>query len=560
MLAAPSRLVVADLGASRVVCGVFTADRSGKLILEHLTVAGLEGDVSSESLWREGVARALGNVGLSQRLMSQLSVALPGHLALTKFIKSPAVARSKRSKIIAFEAAQNIPYPLEEVVWDHLLIADDGTSLEIMLTAVKAETMLGLCAAVNSVGFSLSDVSPSSLALYNAFRLNYPEIKETTLIVDVGARSTQLLLVENKRFCGRNLPLGGNSVTQTVAEALRIDSAMAERLKIDLLSEEGMQLSNASPARAVHAAAEIFVTKLHAEIVRSMVNLRLQMSSLNPTAIYVTGGGSQFESLLTILQDRMKLPVQRFATLRRVEVSPEVRNSRAQSSSALLAQLVGLASGLVLRKRPTVNLLPPVVRDELAFRRRQPMLIAAAALVVVALIPPLHHFHSMAKAGEDQTAKIESQTLPLRQMSSRHAELIEAIERARKEVADLQGVVDRKTSWLRFFADIQSRLVAIEDVWLESLVVVRDPPAERSQITSNDASFDIRLVLNGRLLDQRNPLSKVSPESYERVKRLIASFGSSEFVATVEREQFDNSQPGILRFTFTLIVRPQILL
>jgi type IV pilus assembly protein PilM len=281
------------------------------------------------------------------------------------------------------------------------------------------------------------------------------------------------------------------------------------------------------------------------------------MSSQNPTSVYLTGGGAQFASMLTILQDKMKLPVHRFATLRRVEMSPDVRNGRVHQSSALLAQLVGLASGLILRKRPTVNLLPPVVRDELAFRRRQPLLIAAAAIIVVALIPPLHHFHSVAKAGQARVAKIEADIRPLRKIKSRQAALTEAIERAHKEVSDLQRLAASKTSWLRFFADIQSRLVDIEDVWLESLVIVHDPVAERAQNNSTLPQTDLRLVLNGRLVDQRNPLSKVSPESFERVKQLIASLSDSKFIAGVEREQFDNTQPGILRFNFTLIVRAE---
>ena len=64
----------------------------------------------------------------------------------------------------------------------------------------------------------------------------------------------------------------------------------------------------------------------------------------------------------------------------------------------------------------------------------------------------------------------------------------------------------------------------------------------------------MKLTLGGRLLDVANPVSNVSPESYERVKKLIASFTGSPFLTAVENERFDNTQPGLLRFDFTLVV------
>ena len=48
--------------------------------------------------------------------------------------------------------------------------------------------------------------------------------------------------------------------------------------------------------------------------------------------------------------------------------------------------------------------------------------------------------------------------------------------------------------------------------------------------------------------------SRVSAESLQRVKQLLASFAGSQFVAAVENEHFDNNQNGLLRFDFTLVL------
>jgi len=66
----------------------------------------------------------------------------------------------------------------------------------------------------------------------------------------------------------------------------------------------------------------------------------------------------------------------------------------------------------------------------------------------------------------------------------------------------------------------------------------------------------LRLQLSGRLLDRKNPVSRVSPDSYERVKTLLASFVDSQFISAVEKESFDPTTPGILRFDFILVIDP----
>jgi type IV pilus assembly protein PilM len=77
--------------------------------------------------------------------------------------------------------------------------------------------------------------------------------------------------------------------------------------------------------------------------------------------------------------------------------------------------------------------------------------------------------------------------------------------------------------------------------------------------TANPAADgeSLRLNVTGRLLDQKNPLSKVSRDSYNRVTDLLASFSDSQYIVAVEDERFDNTQEGILRFDFTLVVHPE---
>lgn len=500
------------------------------------------------------------------------ALAVPGHLALTKFIKTPSMAKEKRGKIIAFEAAENIPYGLDEVVWDHLVVADDGFDLEVMLTAAKFEAMQTLCTATDSAGFPAERAVPSVLALNHAFRYNYPEVNESVIVINIGARSTNLLFIEGERFYVRTLALAGNAVTQTIADDLRIDFSQAETLKVQVLSGHS-DLPAGSPSRAaVQRAAAAFTTKLGLEVTRSAINHRRQSGCEAAVAVYLTGAGSLINELPTVLSDKLKLRVYRYEALRNVDLSANARAAGAEAASAALADLVGLATCLVAKKETEASLLPPSVTEAIAFRKRQPIIIAAAALVVVAFFPPIAYFHQVASAKLVEVSQVDGQLMPLRAIQTRNEDNLRQIEEAKKQIAAYRGAYDTKANWINFFTDLQNRLVKIEDVWLDKLQVVRaalpepgseplvdlsvPPPADGSAPVAPPAP-PLRLTLSGRLLDVANPQSKVSAEARQRVQQLLASFTGSQFIASVENEKFDNNQNGLLRFDFTLVINPK---
>lgn len=591
------RILAVDVGAGHVACGVFSAGATGRLVLQHFALEPHSADPSHEGRWAVEVAQSLGAVGSRRKLSGPCSLSVPGHLALTKFVKTPSVAKEKRGKIIAFEAAENIPHPLEEVVWDYAVVSDDSFDLEVMLAAVKFDAMQALCMAADAAGFPVERAIPAGLALCNAFRYNHPNVAESVLVAAVGARSTNLLFVEGPRFYLRTLPLAGNTVTHLIAEELRIDFSQAEVLKIQVLSGQSDLPANSPSRLAVQRAAQSFASRLQLEITRSTINHRRHTGSAAPVALYLTGGGSLIGELPAAMAEKLKIPVERFDPLKQVDLSADARAAGAEGARAILADLVGLATRLVSKAEPEASLLPPAITEAIAFRKRQPMYVVAAALVVIALIPPIVHLHTVASATLQHVAKIDDELMPLRSLENRNAENLRQIDEAKKQIEALRVAYDTKANWVNFLADLQDRLIKVEDVWLERLQVVRPvvstemtegaepaaeasaPAPERPAGAERTASADaapapaepgqepagepkppgrerepVRLTLSGRLLDVANPQSKVSTESLERVKRLLAGFVGSQFITAVENERFDTTQNGLLRFDFTLVV------
>ena len=555
-----SRILAIDTGAGHVAGGVFAPGARGKLILEEFAFEARTSDPSLEPGWMERTAQALASVAAQRKLRGPAALAVPGHLALTKFIKTPAVVPARRDQVIRFEAAQAIPYPLDAVAWDHLQVAGDELDIELMLTAVKLDVMENLCAAADAAGFPVRRVAASCLALYRAFCFNYPEVTVPALVVDIGARSTNLLLVgPGGRFFARTFALAGNAVTAAVAEELRLDFARAEELKIQALAGHANLPEGSTAPAAVQRAVANFTGRLQMEITRTVGNFTWRTGGGAPGVIYITGGGSLLAGLEPALAGKFMLRVERYDPLRNVELSARARAAGAAEVTHLLANLVGLARPAASEAGVESRLLPPALRATRAFRRRQPLLLGALALVALALLPPLKHFHRRATAESERVAELAVQVPRMRTLADRNAVNLGKIAVAQRHVAALQRVAEAKSSWISFLADLQSRLAKVEDVWLEQLAVVPLPiTGAAAGISDSVPPTPVQhLRLSGRLLDVRNPAAKVSADSYERVKQLLASFSGSRFVAAVESERFDNSQPGLLRFDVTLKVNPQ---
>jgi type IV pilus assembly protein PilM len=529
---AANRTLILDCGASRTALGEFS--RQGhRLRLDRYAAVTFPAQAGGEDNWLAHTQAALPALQAKLKLAGPVVLVLPAHLALTKLIKTPRVEPAQREKIIRFEAEQSIPYALDDVVWDSAIAAENPREFEMLLVAAKLEAVEPLCAAVQAAGLEPRLILPSPLATLAAFHLAQLASKEPTLVLNLGSRSTTLLLTEGSRFAARTLALGGQALTQQIAANQDCEPEEAERIK---LSAHNRSLT--ADALAGHA------TRLAQEITRTVLHFRRQGGLENPVRIILTGGGAGLAGLGEALAEKLKVPVGRLDALGAVEIAAGAARNDAAAAALSLADLVGAAVTQLRPGHPVLNLLPPALCQQEGRRRRQPWLAAAAVLAVAALLPPLVHYRTVAVIAGEKTAAIERELAPWREREARNRAALQQLAALKEQIAELQGIQDRRTGWLSLLADLQDRLVRVEDVWLERLAIASAPGAP------------VRLAVSGRMLDKTNPLAKVSPETYRRVQALLASLVDSPFVAGIEAERFDNGQPGILKFDCVLVADP----
>ena len=82
-------------------------------------------------------------------------ISLSAQMAFTKFVKLPPVGDDlqKIKQVVEFEARQNVPFEMNEVIWDYQLISSEADEeIEVMFVAIKNDVVESLVSAVKASG------------------------------------------------------------------------------------------------------------------------------------------------------------------------------------------------------------------------------------------------------------------------------------------------------------------------------------------------------------------------------------------------------------------------
>lgn len=536
-----TKSLIINCGAGHLTASLFSIN-NGALQLERFTHIDLEYDLSQEDQWSSAVSDAVKSLPSAFKGVGPTSFILPGYQVLTKAIKVPYIEESKRKQVITFEAMQQMPYPLHEVVWDYQVIADDGVELEVVVIAVKRDMINDFCRRMSQAGLPPARIGAASILDRNAYEITHGTDKQDTLLIDIGARTTNLLFIGDKGSYIRNISWGGNALTQGIADNLGVSFAQAEKLKVAFYTGQTRLGEDAKNAEALRQNAEAFQRRLSQEVTRSVVNYRRQLSAPAPSRILITGRGSQLPGITETLAAAQKVEVERFDPFGAVQIGPKVDVTDLEVFRSSMNSVVGMAAIDVLGAEAySVDLLPDELVQKMRVTRQKPFFILAAAALVLATVPPYLFWTKDASGSAGDADAYASRSAPLKSLHKQIVDLQGEAKGLSASVASLEGLVNSRANWIQFFADIQTRLEQVKDVWLEELHL--------------DANRPNHMAISGRLL-----LRDYNPErpdesataGYARVNTLLQSLTSSEFVNSVGEQVFDSTNPRILGFKFVL--------
>ena len=287
-MAVPPRITTLNLGTQTVGLAEFHRAENGGLMLNAFRLTEIHSDPSAEAARLPQTRLAISEMRDALKVKGgPVNYAISGQNMFTRFVKLPPVAEDKVESIIGFEAQQNVPFPIEEVVWDYQLVSSGSPDapVEVVLVAIKSDLLEDINAVTANNGLRTQIVDAAPMALYNAFRYNYSDLTGCSLLIDLGARTTNLVFVETGKVFSRSINIGGNTITANLAKEFQESfSAAEERKKKDGYVSLGGAYADDKNADIAKEAKIIrnAMTRLHAEISRSINFYRAQQAGTAP--------------------------------------------------------------------------------------------------------------------------------------------------------------------------------------------------------------------------------------------------------------------------------------
>ena len=467
MLNTKSFLTV-DFGAGSLKLAEFEINESGGLRLDNFVIKplGLEGaqEATREKLILSTLQAAITEKGLKSK---SVNVCAPGFHVFSKFVKLPPVDAAKVGQIIQYEAQQNVPFPLSEVVWDYQILGSAASGeLEVLLVAIKSEIVEGLFRMADTAKLKLQLCDASPAALCNAFRYNYGDLEDCTMLLDIGAKTSNLLFFEKGKVFSRSINLGANAITQDFANEAKLKFDDAEKIKIaeGFVSLGGAYEEPDNPHQAaISKIARQFMTKLHIQVNQTMQFYRGQQGGSAPQRLFLSGGASIMPYTAQFFAEKLNVPVEYFNPFRNVQINPAVNLEELSRVAHSLGEVVGLGLRNLANCPVEMNLMPESTLRWQSFNQKKPYLIASVFSLVLVLFAIGFLFQKLAANKEAEAANLDPKVQELNNKSTNFKSAYGKLQKAQKEADQITTWMQQRYYWGDFLADMRRALLRSED-------------------------------------------------------------------------------------------------
>jgi type IV pilus assembly protein PilM len=586
MLNTKSFLTV-DFGAGSLKLAEFEIDEAGGLRLKNFAIKplGLEG--SQESTREKIILQALQEVLAEKNLKAKnVNVCAPGFHVFSKFVKLPPVDAAKVGQIIQYEAQQNVPFPLSEVVWDYQILGSAASGeLEVLLVAIKSEIVEGLfrVAAQAKLKLQLCDASPA--ALCNAFRYNYGDLEDCTMLLDIGAKTSNLLFFEKGKVFSRSINLGANIITQDFANEAKLKFDEAEKIKIaeGFVSLGGAYEEPDNPHQAaISKIARQFMTKLHIQVNQTMQFYRGQQGGSVPQRLFLSGGAAIMPYTAQFFAEKLNVPVEYFNPFRNVQIDPSVNLEELSRVAHGLGEVVGLGLRNLATCPVEMNLMPDSTLRWQSLNQKKPYFVATVFSLVLVAFGVGFLFQKLAVNKEAEIERLNPKVAELNAKVDRFNSAYKKLQKTQAEAGQITTWLQQRYYWGDFMADIRRALLRSEDdikkklsaqkagvdvgVWIEQMTSVSNlgastggnatapmPGADASQLPA--ASTNAVITLLCRAVN----LTSVDPSANSEIAYAVESEIKNSSLVDAKATQLtgqitpDDSNGT---FTFTVNVTP----
>lgn len=422
---------------------------------------------------------------------TRVALNVSGSNGLAKFFKPPPVELKKLPDIVKYEARQQIPFDLNDVIWDYQLMAggdiSDGFALEceVGLFAMKRDSVFRALKPLDAVKVEIDLLQLAPLSIFNMVTFDKsladdPEFQydpehppKSTVVLAMGTDSTDLIVTNGYRVWQRSMPLGGNHFTRQLTKDLKLTFAKAEHLKRNAMEAD-------DPKLIFQAMRPVF-NDLVTEVQRSMGFFRSLNKQAEIGSILMLGNSVKLPGLSQYLSKNLAMDVEVLEHFNLLTGDEVVSAPAFRDHVASFAPVYGLCLQALGKGPAATNLIPKEIVSERLIRSKKPWAVAAAATLLLGFAGNLlfagsrygyiHPDKWSSAMSAAETTKKQSDDL----ISEDKAQL-NTVEVLTQIGSDVSGSADRRLLWLEITHALFAALSRPQDVDMTNLPDPKDVP------------------------------------------------------------------------------------
>jgi len=334
-------------------------------------------DADEQALIRSALSKFLSRNSIKG---STIVISVPGQASFTRFIKLPPVEQKKIPEIVRYEARQQIPFDLEDVVWDYQTVSPPSAGpreVEVGIFAMKRDIVADYVSDFLAMHIEPDIVQMAPVALYNYLRHEAAEGEGAAILIDVGAENTNLVIADGERVWIRNVPLGGNNFTNALSKEFKLQFSKAENLK--------RHAAESKHARQIFQAMRPVFGDLLTEIQRSVGYYTSLHRDSRVQRVLALGNAFRLPGLAKFLSQNLGVEVEK------IEGFPSMGESEVTSAPLFRKNVLsfGVAFGLAIQgaglSQVSTSLLPPEILSQKVMKKKRPFFVAAGICLLGAV-------------------------------------------------------------------------------------------------------------------------------------------------------------------------------
>ena len=472
-MAKTESILAVDIGNDSLKIAEFVYPAEGGIILEKFAFAEYGGDLKEDELL-ESLSLSFKNT-LSENgfKAKRVNLSISAQSSFLRFVKLPPVGEeeSRVRQIVEYEAKQNVPFPIEEVIWDYQLIKSAETEaeneIEVVFVVVKNDLIKQMTQIIEDAGKEIALIEVAPTACFNSARANGIGESDCEMILNIGSRCSSLIFIDSGRFFVRTIPIAGYSITQQISKEFGIPFADAEEMKRRhgfVALGGAYEEPDSEVAATVSKIVRNVMTRLHGEINRSINVYRSQQKGKKPSKLWLTGGSSVMAFTPRFFSEKLRIPVDYFNAFQVVSLSPEIDKESLGDLAHMYSEVIGLGLRFITVCPIEISLIPESLKRLHELKQKIPYFYASAFSVLLCLAITFFGFSRQKKLEENRVEMAKTMVNKTTMLLTDVKNAIRDLQNSRKDYEHAQKIISERVNWVDLLNEIQNLLP--DKVWL----------------------------------------------------------------------------------------------